>query len=37
LRPEALFKKLDPIIIEEEGRPSPGQPGVPATESTAGS
>jgi methionyl-tRNA synthetase len=36
LRPEALFKKLDPIIIEEEGRPT-GESGVPATESTAGS
>jgi methionyl-tRNA synthetase len=36
LRPEALFKKLDPIIIEEEGRPT-GESGVPATEGASGS
>jgi len=36
LRPEALFKKLDPSIIEEEeARPPAGQAGAPVTESTA--
>jgi len=37
LRPEALFKKLDPIIVEEEGPAGGGPPrqaGVPAAEST---
>jgi hypothetical protein len=36
LRPEALFKKLDPSIVEEEGRPT-GESGVPATEGASGS
>lgn len=38
LRPEALFKKLDPSIVEEEvARPPAGQAGAAATESTASS
>ena len=37
LRPEALFKKLDPSIIEEADQPQTGQAGAPATRSPAGS
>jgi methionyl-tRNA synthetase len=39
LQPEALFKKLDPSILEEEGPASggpQGRAGVPATEGTSG-
>jgi hypothetical protein len=35
-QPEALFKKLDPSIVdEEEARLLAGQAGAPATKSTA--